>query len=311
LEEESIRTEETVVHCLAEPYQWQGQAITRDTTVCEVYSRLNGCDSTHCVTIDIQAPIVRNNSITSCNNRPITYNNVVYEQDTTLCDTLLSTAGCDSLRCVELIFFDRTESRRVEEICQGESARIGGKWYSESGWYGDTITMPNGCDSFALTELVVHPTYETNLDSTIKPGEEVVIGDQRFAFPGRWQVLLESQQGCDSLVVLKLEVDSTSAVVDIASSAAYYAPMILSRSAGSDFTIFSREEPSSGDWIKEIIIFTTWGQTVFQASDIPPGSLEHGWSVRQAAAGLYFFRATVLGKNKTPTRLVGRIVVVE
>ena len=78
-----------------------------------------------------------------------------------------------------------------------------------------------------------------------------------------------------------------------------------------NFTIFSREGSSSGDWIKEMIIFTSWGQKVFQVSDILLGTPEHSWSVSQAGAGLYFFQATVLDKNKTLTRLVGRIVLVE
>ncbi len=310
LEEESVRTDEKILHCLAEPYQWQGQAVTRDTTICEVYPRVNGCDSTHCVTIDIQPPLVRNNSITSCNNRPITYNNVVYEQDTILCDTLLSAAGCDSLRCVQLIFYDRSESRRVEEICRGESVRIGGKLYSESGLYGDTVQLANGCDSFALTELVVHPTYEIHLDSTIKPGQEVAIGDQRFAFPGRWQVLLESREGCDSLVVLDLEVDSTSSVVDLAASAEYYAPTILSRAEGTTFTLFSRSNSAAGR-IELLEIVNLWGQPVFRAENIPVGDPVQGWRPGLAESGLYLFRARMKAEGKEPQVLVGRLVVME
>jgi hypothetical protein len=50
---------------------------------------------------------------------------------------------------------------------------------------------------------------------------------------------------CDSQVVLDLEVDSTSSVMDLAASAEYYAPTILSRAEGTTFTLFSRSNSAA------------------------------------------------------------------
>jgi len=49
-------TQENIHRCFGQPYTWNGQVLVSDTTLCATFSSLNGCDSTHCITLDFLAP---------------------------------------------------------------------------------------------------------------------------------------------------------------------------------------------------------------------------------------------------------------
>ncbi len=45
-------TQENIQRCFGQSYNWNGQMLDSDTTICVTFSSLNGCDSTHCLTLD-------------------------------------------------------------------------------------------------------------------------------------------------------------------------------------------------------------------------------------------------------------------
>jgi gliding motility-associated-like protein len=45
-------TQENLQRCFGQSYNWNGQILDSDTTICVTFSSLNGCDSTHCITMD-------------------------------------------------------------------------------------------------------------------------------------------------------------------------------------------------------------------------------------------------------------------
>ena len=45
-------TQENIQRCFGQSYNWNGQLLNSDTIICVTFSSLNGCDSTHCLTLD-------------------------------------------------------------------------------------------------------------------------------------------------------------------------------------------------------------------------------------------------------------------
>lgn len=85
--------------------------------------------------------------------------------------------------------------------------------YCQSGTYVRTITTAQGCQYTATLFLTVHQPALTNLNEVICEGEcATTPGFEGFCFPGIYQDNLETQFGCDSLVILNLQVLTVLAV---------------------------------------------------------------------------------------------------
>ena len=77
----------------------------------------------------------------------------------------------------------------------------------ETGTYDfTTISILTGCDSIVTINLNVQDTLWTHIDTLIMRGESVEIADKVFSQTGTYEIPLQSQDGCDSIVVLDLIV---------------------------------------------------------------------------------------------------------
>ena len=86
----------------------------------------------------------------------------------------------------------------VAEICAGEMYN----GYTESGIYVDTLFMPAECYSLLNLELIVHDNYVNQIDTTICEGEEFM----GLTVEGEYEIQLETVNGCDSIIVVDLDV---------------------------------------------------------------------------------------------------------
>lgn len=77
----------------------------------------------------------------------------------------------------------------------------------ETGTYDfTTISILTGCDSIVTINLNVQDTLWTHIDTLIMRGESIEIADKVFSQTGTYEIPLQSQDGCDSIVVLDLIV---------------------------------------------------------------------------------------------------------
>lgn len=115
-----------------------------------------------------------------------------------------SACGCDSVAYLHLEVLDLRENLYAR-ICEGESYLFGGKEYTATGIYVDTIPNPGSCDSIKILTLVVAPTtYESHL--TICDVEPLLWNDTLLTTSGRYVRTFPNVGGCDSVEVLNLTV---------------------------------------------------------------------------------------------------------
>lgn len=82
---------------------------------------------------------------------------------------------------------------------------------AQSGSYNVTVTAPDGCTGEDEIMVTFHPPSETNITATICDGDSYFVGGQVFNQTGFYQIVLASQvTGCDSLILLDLEVIPTA-----------------------------------------------------------------------------------------------------
>ncbi|PHN00862.1 gliding motility-associated C-terminal domain-containing protein [Flavilitoribacter nigricans] len=91
-------------------------------------------------------------------------------------------------------------------ICEGETFTYQDSTYDQAGTFPYILQTASGCDSLVNIVLTVVPTQTVAVDSTICAGETVQIGNSVYNTTGMYRDTLPSGIGCDSVVVLDLEV---------------------------------------------------------------------------------------------------------
>ena len=124
--------------------------------------------------------------------------------------------GCDSLIVLHLEVLPVDSTVLSAAICIDGGYTFENEVLTESGVYTHILQNQNGCDSILQLTLEVFPSDTMKLDSTnLCIGEPSSLTGNEFTTPGIFteEVILQNQSGCDSLVVIQLEVlpvDSTT-----------------------------------------------------------------------------------------------------
>ena len=93
-------------------------------------------------------------------------------------------------------------------VCFGDSALIGGNYYSQSGVYSDTLTAFGGCDSISTTVLDVSPYLYAVDTMSICTGDSALLAGAYQHVSGVYYDSLQSVIGCDSVIETHLIVDT-------------------------------------------------------------------------------------------------------
>ncbi|MCO5249582.1 MAG: gliding motility-associated C-terminal domain-containing protein [Chitinophagales bacterium] len=121
---------------------------------------------------------------------------------------LLSAYGCDSIIHLNLTILEIPKVEQDITICQGESIKVGTNTYYESGIYTDTLESSFYCDSIITTILTVKEFTTDRITQTICNGQTFTVGQNTYNQSGIYTDTLRSEFGCDSIVILRLIVES-------------------------------------------------------------------------------------------------------
>lgn len=119
---------------------------------------------------------------------------------------LISQFGCDSVSKLNLTVNPPYHYNEDATICNGETFVWQGVSYSEAGTYLAEYSSVSGCDSIYELTLTLNPTYLISEVASICNGETFVFGGQELFAAGEYTLNLISEFGCDSTVVLTLQV---------------------------------------------------------------------------------------------------------
>ena len=166
----------------------------------------NGCDSI--VTIDLVVNPVFESFIEDdiCFGDDFVLGSEVFTEAGVFEVLFTATNGCDSVVTLELMVFQPALVNLEREVCDGEEITIGNTVYNTTGIHTTTLSTSNGCDSVIVLEMLVNEEYEIFNEAAICNSESFEFAGQTFDQPGRHEVLLQSSEGCDSLMILDLEI---------------------------------------------------------------------------------------------------------
>ena len=127
----------------------------------DILTSHNGCDSIVITTLTVltnSASIVVNNVII-CDGDSIVVDSNSYFTSGTYVDTLVNSAGCDSIITTHLTVQTPTYSSFT--ICDGDSVVVGSSVYNSTGNYIDSVQSSIGCDSIIFTEVIVYSQFNS------------------------------------------------------------------------------------------------------------------------------------------------------
>ncbi|MEL7159945.1 MAG: hypothetical protein AAFN92_04245, partial [Bacteroidota bacterium] len=129
----------------------------------------------------------------------------------TLCADLTNVCQRVTLRPIpDTTFLER-------RICDGGSVSVGNNTFTATDVYAVTLPGRAGCDSVVILDLEVVDELLETVDTTICAEGVFRIGTREFDLPGSYRDTILSVLGCDSIVVLNLDV-APPIVVDTAAA---------------------------------------------------------------------------------------------
>lgn len=139
--------------------------------------------------------------LTNTTSNPITYS---FYLQTTLTNSPTSCPDNDTVTVTVNPVFSSTTNASV---CQGGSYLFAGQSFSAEGTYPVALQSMYGCDSIATLNLTLYPLSSTILNEAICQGSTYSFNGQIVGDAGQYTQILQSQDGCDSTVVLNLLIN--------------------------------------------------------------------------------------------------------
>ena len=195
---------------LCESYTWHGATYTQSGTYTYDYTTLDGCPGTDTLKLTVNTP-------TSCtisdtvlvNSLPYTLNDIIYTSPGTYTQTLVNTAGCDSILTVNLTVLYNVFTLLDSTVC--DVCEWNGITYTQSGDYTQQFTSAIGSDSVVTLHLTVNHSVTELLEVTAC--DSYVWNDVTYTESGDYPLYLTNAIGCDSIVTLHLTINHSDTVV--------------------------------------------------------------------------------------------------
>jgi hypothetical protein len=172
-----------------------------------VLPTVSGCDSTIDFTLSLNPSYHFTQSTTICQGDSALIFGVYETIDSTYTQSYSTYLGCDSIYSHTLIVAPNYIVNTSTNICQGDSALIGGVYESLPGSYTNTYSTISGCDSIVVTVLAVHPLYYDVKAISICSSDSIFLAGAWQNTAGTYTDSLYSVYGCDSVTVTTLSIN--------------------------------------------------------------------------------------------------------
>lgn len=180
-------------------------------TYYDTLQNVNGCDSVLSVTLSIKQTYSTHifPPVFVCNNDVAFVFGVQRFASGTYYDTLTASNGCDSVLSRDLIRDGVNDTLSVVfTICEGDSVRINGTYYKQSGAYVDECQfIPHSpCQACYYRRVVVLPRSTGSVSTMICQGDSIFVGGAFQTTAGIYYDTLMAANGCDSILTTTVTV---------------------------------------------------------------------------------------------------------
>jgi gliding motility-associated-like protein len=240
--------------CKEDAYNFNGHLLTTGGVYKDTIAT-TGCDSV--VTLTLTVNQLKDTSITRsiCKGDTYNFNGHLLTAGGVYKDTI-ATSTCDSIVSLHLVEKDSVHVTITAGLCNKGSYSFAGRKLTLPGTYSHTYQTSDGCDSVLTLILKSGMNDTTYMDAKIKEGETYLFGRQKLTSSGIYKQHAQTQQGCDSVVILNLSV-----YVDVDSSAVVPEGFSPNGDGVNDYFEIKNIELYPKN---HILIFNRWGNKVYE-----------------------------------------------
>jgi hypothetical protein len=207
----AVTGSQTITICNSQlPYLWNGQSLNATGTYKDTLTSATGCDSVVTLTLGVNSAVAGSQTVTICSSQlPYSWNGKSFNTAGTYKDTLISTAGCDSIVTLTLNVNPVVTASQTVTICNSQLPYLwNGKSIDTAGAYKDTLASATGCDSIIMLTLSVNPAITASQTVTICNSQLPYLWNGKsLNAGGTYKDTLTSAKGCDSIITLTLNVN--------------------------------------------------------------------------------------------------------
>lgn len=204
-------TEETLEasFCGTSTYELNGEVYGESGTYVQTLLGQNGCDSILTLELSLLPVFEEQIAFDICDGDSVEVGNEVYDTSGTYVQELVSSLGCDSTVIVDVVVLPINVLELEEVVCDNDSLVLNETIYNETGEYSQVLAGTNGCDSLIQLNLTVLETFQTDYESILCINDQITFYGQEITEPGIYINNLVAFNGCDSLIVLNVGLDTT------------------------------------------------------------------------------------------------------
>ena len=185
---------------------FEGDTLREAGIYTRVLTGADGQDSTLVLDLGVSPLAYSTDSIAICAGDSVVFNGQVLTETGTYEATLSAANGCDSIATLHLTLVDQYLVQLSAQVCANTFYVFHGDTLTQSGIYTDTLTAVGLCDSIVVLDLKVLPVAATNLSATICTGNSYIFQGDTLSAAGTYRDTLIAVNGCDSVLVLQLDV---------------------------------------------------------------------------------------------------------
>ena len=196
----------TAAICEGSVYTENGFNVSEAGTYTRTLQTVNGCDSVVTLNLSVNPVANTNLAVAICEGSSYTENGFNASEAGTYTQNLQTVNGCDSVVTLNLSVNPVESTTLSAAICEGTSYTENGFNVSEAGTYTQTLQTVNGCDSIVTLTLTINPVADTTIAAAICEGEIYYENGFMASREGTHTQILQTENGCDSVVTLNLTV---------------------------------------------------------------------------------------------------------
>ena len=193
--------------CFGESFEVGSSSYSTSGNFRDTLQTYQGCDSIVTLSLAVDLQIATAVETQVCLGDSLLINEVWRSQPGQYVDTLSATNNCDSIVTTNLVVLPVLTTELRTPLCAGDTLTHHGISITMAGTYVDTLaSLATGCDSIVTLQVNLVPTLRSVDYQTICEGEQYVFGDAVLTEAGRYTLVRQGSNGCDSTSVLELSV---------------------------------------------------------------------------------------------------------
>ena len=209
------------------PTTYNGQTFNTAGIYPVIIEREGFCDSVVTLNLIEAERFVFTDTVEVCDyTLPYSWRDSTYTQTGVYYDSLKTQHGCDSIFVLNLTVNETQVERSTFVFCASDPVEWRGRTLTQSDIYYDTVY--NECRVIYVADVTVNPVY--NIDTTISicDAETPFYWDENNSYSetGNYPIHYTTEYGCDSIIILHLNVHPSAHLTENISVCDYNLPYI-------------------------------------------------------------------------------------